>query len=806
MPATSPVEPTATTAAPPAAPREPVPVEIIDAEPTRVRRSLDLVRLGSLAIILALLAGVGTVASDAARGANDDLARLLSEIPHVFVRTFSLVGNFGALAVPLAFMAREIVRGQTRRLIEALLTGVITIGIIEGLDKIVAALPRSALHSALAHVGTNSSVRPLDAYLAALFAFVAVIGVSGDPVWRAALLALTALYVVSAFTTTQASLLSLLLSLTIGVTVGIAVRYLAGSVNEWPDGSRIAAELAVRGVPLARLQRLHLSDDDHRTYVGTTPDGSQLSVLVFDRDLIASGAIHSVSRLIRVRSEIAPAPALSLERAAERRSLLTMASTAAGAPVPELLAGVPCGPDTIVLVYRRPEAAPLLAPTDAQLDELWAAVGRMHHARVTHRGLTAGSILVDPDGHIVLPIPADGAAFASELRISLDRAQLLITASQLAGAERAVRSARTSLSDDELAATLPLLQPIALIRETRQAIRRNPALLDSLREEVQDQIHQQDLPELVRVERVRPRTIISVVAVIVAAYLIVGQLGSVNLGTVFRSARWQWLPLVLLASAGTYFAAALSLTGYVREKLSFTHTVLAQLAASFAGFLTPPSVGGLAVNIRYLRKAKVSITGAATSVGMSQVVNAVAHVVLLIGFAAATGATADHSLPIPGWAFVAFGAAAALVLVVLAIPSARRWLVARVLPPLREALPRLLNLLTSPTKLAESVGGSLLLNGCYIAALWFAVRAFDGNVTLAQVAVVYLAGAAVGSVAPTPGGLGAVELAMSTGLAAVGMSSAAAISAVLLFRLATFWLPVPIGWVALHILQRQDAL
>ncbi|HEU5270640.1 MAG TPA: flippase-like domain-containing protein, partial [Jatrophihabitans sp.] len=133
-------------------------------------------------------------------------------------------------------------------------------------------------------------------------------------------------------------------------------------------------------------------------------------------------------------------------------------------------------------------------------------------------------------------------------------------------------------------------------------------------------------------------------------------------------------------------------------------------------------------------------------------------------------------------------------------------LLRRMLPPLREATPRLLNLLASPVKLTEGVGGALLLNGCYIAALWFSVQAFGGDVRLSQVAVVYLAGAAVGAAAPPPGGLGAVEVALSTGLAAAGMASAAAVSAVLLFRLATFWLPVPIGWLAFQWLQRRDAI
>ena len=69
--------------------------------------------------------------------------------------------------------------------------------------------------------------------------------------------------------------------------------------------------------------------------------------------------------------------------------------------------------------------------------------------------------------------------------------------------------------------------------------------------------------------------------------------------------------------------------------------------------------------------------------------------------------------------------------------------------------------------------------------------------------MVYLTGAALGSVVPTPGGLGAVEAALAAGLTATGMAAATAVSAVLLFRLLTFWLPVPVGWAAFNYLQRR---
>lgn len=71
----------------------------------------------------------------------------------------------------------------------------------------------------------------------------------------------------------------------------------------------------------------------------------------------------------------------------------------------------------------------------------------------------------------------------------------------------------------------------------------------------------------------------------------------------------------------------------------------------------------------------------------------------------------------------------------------------------------------------------------------------------------YLTGSAIGSVVPTPGGLGAVEAALTAGLTAVAhVATPNALSAVLLFRLLSFWLPIPVGWVALNYLQRHDAL
>ena len=256
----------------------------------------------------------------------------------------------------------------------------------------------------------------------------------------------------------------------------------------------------------------------------------------------------------------------------------------------------------------------------------------------------------------------------------------------------------------------------------------------------------------------------------------------------------------------TYVGATFELTGFVLERLNFVRTFLAQVAGSFVTLVTPAAVGGVALNIRYLRKANVSPADAGSSVGVSQAIAFGLHMILLVIFAALARSAAKNSLRPPGWVWIALAALTGVGLIVAAIPAGRRLLRSRLAPALSQVIPRLLDIAQRPAKLAVGIGGALLLTAAYIFCLDASVLAFGGSVALASVAVVYLTGSAIGSAVPTPGGVGAVEAALSAGLTAAGMPGTQAIGAVLLFRLATFWLPVPIGWAAMNYLQRHDAL
>ena len=222
--------------------------------------------------------------------------------------------------------------------------------------------------------------------------------------------------------------------------------------------------------------------------------------------------------------------------------------------------------------------------------------------------------------------------------------------------------------------------------------------------------------------------------------------------------------------------------------------------------MTPAAVGGVALNVRYLQRRKIPGPVAVASIAVSQVVALVLHVLLLAVSASITGTGSDASLKPPTWAYFVVAGLVALAGAVLAVPAGRRLVRARLSPTFGQVLPRLLEVAQRPAKLAEGIGGALLLSVAYILCLSACVAAFGGSVSIARIAFVYLTGSALGSIIPTPGGLGAVEAALTAGLTAAGVPGAVAVSAVLLFRLLTFWLPVPVGWTALNYLERQHDL
>jgi uncharacterized protein (TIRG00374 family) len=710
-------------------------------------------------------------------------------------------------------------RRQFRRLAESVATGVLAAGVTQIVNVLLSREPASRLYDAItmARPGTSqvaSYVPALDPALAGLVAYATMVGLVGRPAWRNALWVAVGVYSVVHVGVLHTPLLTLLITVIAGRAIGLAVRYVAGSTSERPGALAIATALRAAELPVRAIRRIRTNgtaESGSRHYAVTTAEGA-LDIVVFDRDQQAAGLFYRIYRSVRLLGPVSRAAPLSVDRVVERRALLSYAAEDAGVPTPRLRALVRVGPEAAVLAFDHHDGTTLARRnpgcSDEELGHIWDAVARLHARKVTHRGLTADRILLTGDtgdSQVMLLDPGDGDVAASDLQIRLDVAQLLAELSLYVGPDRTSRLALGKSKAHELLAVVPLLQPVVLARSTRKALRRHRDLLPSLRTKLLAAVPGVEVAP-VRLERIRLRTLLTMVAGAAAVYLLAGELARASLGSTLREANWQWGIVALALSASTYIGATISLSGFVAARLSFFRTLLVQVAGSFITLVTPAAVGGAALNIRYLQRKKIPAAVAAASVGVAQVVAFVLHIVLIVVFAAVAGSSAKEHIQPPRWAWYVLAGLVVLALAVLAIPAGRRALRARVSPTLGQVVPRLLDVAQQPVKLARGIGGALLLSLSYILCLAACVAAFGRSVPIASIAVVYLTGSAIGSILPTPGGLGGVEAALTAGLTAAGLPGAVAVSAVLLFRLLTFWLPVPFGWAAMTYLEREQAL
>ncbi|PZT76521.1 MULTISPECIES: lysylphosphatidylglycerol synthase transmembrane domain-containing protein [unclassified Streptomyces] len=510
--------------------------------------------------------------------------------------------------------------------------------------------------------------------------------------------------------------------------------------------------------------------------------------------------------------------------------------------------------------------------TDEVVRGAWQQVKALQSRRIAHRRLTGDAILVDRFGKVFVTDLRGGEIAAGDLVLRMDIAQLLTTTGLRVGPERAVAAALAVLGPDAVADCLPLLQPIALSRSTRAQLRRlarersqrerdavleasgaakraraeeahpagdagrkaarkslrtekqaekramDDALEEAREEDLLSQIRREVLlirpqapVEPVRLERIKPRTLFSFIAGAIAAYFLISQVTEADFGAVVEQAEWGWVAAALGFSALSYVAAAMSLLGFVPERVSFGRTVLAQVAGSFVKIVAPAAVGGVALNTRFLQRSGVRPGLAVASVGASQLFGLGCHILLLGAFGYLTGTEKTPSSLTPSRTVIAgLLTVAVLVLVVTAIPFLRKFVVTRVRSLFAGVVPRMLDVVQRPQKLLTGIGGMLLLTGVFVMCLDASIRAFSGpdtpHLSYASIAVVFLAGNALGSAAPTPGGMGAVEGALTLGLIAVGLPKEVAAPAVLLFRLMTLWLPVLPGWLCFNHLTRKGEL
>ena len=773
----------------------------------RLRRPADLARFAFTVFGIVIVGLLAYVAQSTTTGIDQDIEEGANRLPGIIILITNLVSGFGALVFPAAAALDLLIRKRTRQLVESI-AGLLATVLILSLSSW--ALIQSGLDRLLlTFAGTTdpTAAVPFSVVVGGLAAFTTVARIMSRPRWNVVAGIVIGSIALANIVSGGVTAAGLLVSLLTGWATGLLIRYLLGTDTTRPSGNEIAKAMTALGLPLTLLRAAEVLDSG-RKYDASTTDGQRIDLIVLDRDLEGAGLAQAVYRSVRLRDDSGGA-GTSMRRRLERIALNSWAISTAGISTQHLIAVAEVGPDAAVLAFEHVPGRTFdsVGHTlgDAELAGAWEIVRDLQSARIAHRSLVAENFLQANNGKVYIQGLEDGTVAASDVLLRIDLAEALVTLSLSADPIRAIQAARVVLGDAGLARALPALQPVALSPHTRALLKNDRELLTTLRATILQNLPESDV-EQIEIERVKPRTLITIFAGTIAAYVLLTQLGRVNFIDVFRTADTSWLALGLGFSILTYVAATMALSGVVPERLSFWKTFQAQWAASFATLVAPPTLGSVAINVRYLSKKGMHTALAGASVAVAQAMAFFSHIILLFVAVIAAGTSSDFSFRPPRTAIIVFLVVALSASALFTIPNIRRWATGKIQPIFSQVLPRLSSLANQPKKLLSGVFGVLLLNLAYCACLVASVRAFTTDASIAAIALVYLAASVVGQAAPTPGGLGAVEAALAAGLTAAGIDSGIAISATLVFRLATFWFPTIPGWFAFQNLQRTGDL
>jgi uncharacterized membrane protein YbhN (UPF0104 family) len=271
------------------------------------------------------------------------------------------------------------------------------------------------------------------------------------------------------------------------------------------------------------------------------------------------------------------------------------------------------------------------------------------------------------------------------------------------------------------------------------------------------------------------------------------------------------------AAAGTvllWTAGTVSQLGSIPARVPVLRLFAVQFAGTFANHVLPGGAGGMAVNVRFLSRRGVPRAVAAGAVALNVAAGAVTHTALLVvavllapASLLATG-TYGSGLGAPRGTGPLVAAGAVVLVLLLAWVARRvaraRW--DRVLRQVRAQLAVLAAVLRTPARAAQLWLGSIAVPVLHCLILYAVLRSLGGSVPVLEVSVAYLVASSVSALLPSPGGFGALDIALVGTLVTVGAPAAAALATVLAYRLLTVWLPFLPGACVLAVLLHRKVI
>jgi uncharacterized membrane protein YbhN (UPF0104 family) len=307
-------------------------------------------------------------------------------------------------------------------------------------------------------------------------------------------------------------------------------------------------------------------------------------------------------------------------------------------------------------------------------------------------------------------------------------------------------------------------------------------------------------------------------------------------GDSLAAADLEWLLLALGLTTALWVAGTATQLGSVSIRPPLAQLFAVQVAASAVNHVVPGSVGGMAVNVRFLQRSGLSRAAAIAAVGLNSVATLITHLLLIVavwtlapsvlpgGAVQSQLARVAGLLPTAGSghspATVTLGAVvsgAVVCVIAIAVVAIRRvglvgaWRRSRTRTAAfarrgLQELDALRAVMRHPGRAVLLWVGSATCPALHAIILIAVFQSLATGVPPGTLALVYLVASALAALVPSPGGFGALDVALVAGLVAAGAPSATAVAVVLGYRLVTVWAPLVPGALVFAFLLRRRVI
>jgi uncharacterized protein (TIRG00374 family) len=603
--------------------------------------------------------------------------------------------------------------------------------------------------------------------------------------------------------------------LLVGLFAAAIVRYIFGTTAGLPSTSRVMAGLADLNVDVAELRPGDYQPSSSVVFVGVSTDGTPLFVNVLGRDSWHSRRLTRAWRQAWYHDEGSQYGS-NRRQLVEHGALTLLLADRGGVAVPELVAaGMTELDDAVLVVEAYDKTLADLAVDDVDddlLDAVWGELRSLRELGLANGRLDPTDIWIDSAGAPAISGFSQSAIHATDMQLNEDVVSLLVGTTLIVGADRAIETALRTLGDDVLAAALPVLQTASLSPTLRRQAKHQKLKIADLRKQTAAALDI-DVPEVEQLQRVNPFAALSTLLAGFAFYSILTGLADVGFDTIadtLADARWGLVIIALVLTQTTNLTDAISAAAASPKPIPVGVTTLEQFAISYIDLVAPGNTGQVATNARFFGKFGMTAVVAMTVGALTGIISILAQITLVLLAILVGNNSIDLSgLQTDGGVLRMLGFAIALAVIAAAavaiVAPWRHWFQAKIKKPL-EQIKGAVSQLRQPKRASLALGGAISTEILYGGGLALCVLAAGGSISLGEAIAINVVVSLFAGLMPVPGGVGVYEAGVAAGLTAAGVDSDIAVSAVLVYRMCSFYLPPIWGWLSLHWLREHDYL